>query len=164
MVEGSTRVHAKRSCTLCRHRKTRCELPEASVLLPPSEDILSPNQACHRCRLLNLSCILSDVAKKSRPLKRARATSPTRPLLRHDTSSSSRISPVINSLDILSTFETDEDAANGAGTSKTSMTFHGRPLELTCAMLELAYEGDSRYELPQGIAFDPSFIDSLELG
>ncbi|EIW71637.1 hypothetical protein TREMEDRAFT_73361 [Tremella mesenterica DSM 1558] len=58
------RTHARRSCELCKVRKTRCELPDLDVISSPSP--LPPDKSCHRCRVLALPCVVDDTAKKSR--------------------------------------------------------------------------------------------------
>lgn len=56
------RTHARRSCELCKVRKTRCELPDIDV--PSSTEALPVDKACHRCKVLALPCIVDDVARK----------------------------------------------------------------------------------------------------
>lgn len=58
------RTHARRSCELCKVRKTRCELPDLEV--PSSSSPLPSEKACHRCRVLALPCVVDDSSKKAR--------------------------------------------------------------------------------------------------
>ncbi|WWC92926.1 uncharacterized protein L201_007889 [Kwoniella dendrophila CBS 6074] len=58
------RTHARRSCDVCKVRKTRCELPDLDV--PSGPNPLPTDKACHRCRVLALPCIVDDSGKKSR--------------------------------------------------------------------------------------------------
>ena len=69
------RTHARRSCDLCKIRKTRCELPDLD--LPSSSDPLPSHKACHRCRVLELPCVIDDRSRKQR--KRIRDTGWTSP-------------------------------------------------------------------------------------
>ncbi|WWD20195.1 hypothetical protein CI109_104671 [Kwoniella shandongensis] len=62
------RTHARRSCDVCKVRKTRCELPDLDV--PSGPDPLPLDKSCHRCKVLALPCIVDDSAKKQR--KRSR--------------------------------------------------------------------------------------------
>ncbi|WVQ96117.1 hypothetical protein IAU59_003219 [Kwoniella sp. CBS 9459] len=62
------RTHARRSCDVCKVRKTRCELPDLDVPAGPTP--LPLDKSCHRCRVLALPCIVDDGGKKQR--KRAR--------------------------------------------------------------------------------------------
>ncbi|WVF68579.1 hypothetical protein IAT40_003348 [Kwoniella sp. CBS 6097] len=62
------RTHARRSCDVCKVRKTRCELPDLDVPAGPTP--LSLDKSCHRCRVLALPCIVDDGGKKQK--KRAR--------------------------------------------------------------------------------------------
>jgi hypothetical protein len=114
------RSHSTRCCTLCRRRKTRCELPSAALLLPASPDPLPPHQACHRCNVLSVPCILTPVAKKlarnirPRPASSSNVVGESRDASQsvHAGSTSSCIAgtsppqlPIVNhGLDILSTF------------------------------------------------------------
>lgn len=58
------RTHARRSCNVCKVRKTRCELPDLGV--PASSDPLPEDKSCHRCRVLSLPCVVNDSHMKSR--------------------------------------------------------------------------------------------------
>ncbi|SNX81344.1 uncharacterized protein MEPE_00049 [Melanopsichium pennsylvanicum] len=101
------RTHARRSCLMCQQRKARCELPNLEI--PSSPFPLPNNQACHRCKTLQISCIVDDTNKKKSkklahgepdhpaPAKR-RASAAGRRLLRRsstDTSHSSSIRDAI---------------------------------------------------------------------
>ena len=59
------RVLAKRSCLTCREKKSRCELPDLYV--PSSHDALPPNKRCHRCKVLDLDCVVYDGDRKRKP-------------------------------------------------------------------------------------------------
>ncbi|SPO19642.1 uncharacterized protein UTRI_00025_B [Ustilago trichophora] len=56
------RTHARRSCQMCQQRKARCELPDLDV--PSSSLPLPAHQACHRCKTLQISCIVDDANRK----------------------------------------------------------------------------------------------------
>ena len=71
----SSRPHARRCCALCRQRKTRCELPTASLLLPAGPDPLPTHHACHRCIVLSVECILLPAQAKRTKKGRPRAVS-----------------------------------------------------------------------------------------
>ncbi|WVW86796.1 hypothetical protein I302_108851 [Kwoniella bestiolae CBS 10118] len=58
------RTHARRSCDVCKVRKTRCELPDLDV--PSGPNPLPADKSCHRCRVLALPCIVDDSGKKQR--------------------------------------------------------------------------------------------------
>lgn len=51
------RTHALRTCSTCRKRKVRCELPDVNVESSPNAP-LSRSKACHRCRILNIDCFV----------------------------------------------------------------------------------------------------------
>ncbi|SPO29125.1 uncharacterized protein UTRI_06074 [Ustilago trichophora] len=59
------RRYARRSCLTCRSKKTRCELPDESV--PSSHDPLPVYKACHRCRALDIHCVVWDGDRKRKP-------------------------------------------------------------------------------------------------
>jgi hypothetical protein len=61
------RTHARRSCDLCKVRKTRCELPDLDVI--SSTEPLPGDKACHRCRVLALPCVVDDTNKRKRTLE-----------------------------------------------------------------------------------------------
>ena len=69
------RTHARRSCQMCQRRKARCELPDLEV--PSSPLPLPDHQACHRCKTLQISCIVDDANKKVK--KAASNDTPSRP-------------------------------------------------------------------------------------
>jgi hypothetical protein len=70
------RTHSSRCCTLCRLRKTRCELPPAALSLPAGSGPLPSDQACHRCNVLSTQCILVPASDRTkRPSKRSRVPS-----------------------------------------------------------------------------------------
>ncbi|GAK62639.1 uncharacterized protein PAN0_001c0840 [Moesziomyces antarcticus] len=70
------RTHARRSCQMCQQRKARCELPDLEV--PSSPLPLPDHQACHRCKTLQISCIVDD-ANKKKPRKNTADTDPAQP-------------------------------------------------------------------------------------
>ncbi|TKY88063.1 hypothetical protein EX895_003159 [Sporisorium graminicola] len=59
------RRYARRSCLTCRSKKTRCELPDEGV--PSSHDPLPAYKACHRCRALDIPCVVWDGDRKRKP-------------------------------------------------------------------------------------------------
>lgn len=61
-IPAAKRTHARRSCELCKVRKTRCELPDLNV--ESGNGPLPPDKACHRCKVLALPCTVDDVARK----------------------------------------------------------------------------------------------------
>ncbi|GAA93424.1 uncharacterized protein L969DRAFT_96052 [Mixia osmundae IAM 14324] len=58
------RVTSRRTCQICRQRKSRCELPDAALDMPPG--LLSRELACHRCQILSLSCDLAPESTRKR--------------------------------------------------------------------------------------------------
>ena len=58
------RTHARRSCDLCKLRKTRCELPDLDVAAGP--DPLPIGKSCHRCQVLSLPCVVDDAKKQKK--------------------------------------------------------------------------------------------------
>ncbi|KAK6908807.1 hypothetical protein I203_102811 [Kwoniella mangroviensis CBS 8507] len=176
------RTHARRSCDVCKVRKTRCELPDLDV--PSGPNPLPTDKSCHRCRVLALPCIVDDSGKKQRkrgrdettntdvkptdgqqlkegitPPKRRgtkgankRAGTSSTPLSRrqsivnHALDVLTGISPLAihqqpASLDEASRIQPDlptYDHGDCIDQSK-SMKLHGRPAELACAMLKVAY-------------------------
>lgn len=56
---------AKRSCTSCREKKARCELPDVSV--PSSRDPVPEPKRCHRCKVLDIDCVVWDGDRKRKP-------------------------------------------------------------------------------------------------
>ncbi|EPQ31975.1 uncharacterized protein PFL1_00173 [Pseudozyma flocculosa PF-1] len=76
------RTHARRSCQMCQQRKARCELPDLTV--PSGPGPLADHLACHRCKTLQISCIVDDSNKKrGRKLTESKGTheTPARPTL-----------------------------------------------------------------------------------
>ncbi|GAC93619.1 potential fungal zinc cluster transcription factor [Pseudozyma hubeiensis SY62] len=59
------RRYARRSCLTCRSKKTRCELPDEAVA--SSHDPLPAYKACHRCRALDIPCVVWDGDRKRKP-------------------------------------------------------------------------------------------------
>jgi hypothetical protein len=169
------RTHARRSCDVCKIRKTRCELPDLDV--PSSQTHLPLDKACHRCRILSIPCIVDDSGKK--PRKRITIAEytggPTAPKPKRartgagassKTTSTELAASIDHTLDILHGFAPLEDSpgwtladAGASGTEGTdagimppyrnsepnesdqskTLKLHGRPLELVCAMLGVAY-------------------------
>jgi hypothetical protein len=68
------RTHARRSCDLCKLRKTRCELPDLDVVAGPEPQ--SFEKSCHRCQVLSLPCIVDDT--KGKPKVRGEDAGPSR--------------------------------------------------------------------------------------
>lgn len=58
------RTHARRSCDLCKLRKTRCELPDLDIA--PGPDPQPVDKACHRCQVLSLPCVVDDAKSRQR--------------------------------------------------------------------------------------------------
>ena len=58
----ATRTHARRSCEICKARKTRCELPDVNVQSSTEPQPLE--FSCHRCRTLVLPCVVNDEGRK----------------------------------------------------------------------------------------------------
>ncbi|CBQ67422.1 conserved hypothetical protein [Sporisorium reilianum SRZ2] len=94
------RTHARRSCQMCQQRKARCELPDLDV--PSSALPLPDHQKCHRCKTLQISCIVDDANRKktnkpagdpsyarSSPSKRQDAASTDRRALRKSSTNAS---------------------------------------------------------------------------
>lgn len=62
------RTYARRSCDVCKKRKTRCELPDFSI--PASSTPLSEELACHRCKQLKLECVVSSKLRGEKSSRR----------------------------------------------------------------------------------------------
>ncbi|WWC73543.1 uncharacterized protein I206_107515 [Kwoniella pini CBS 10737] len=190
MEARAKRTHARRSCDVCKVRKTRCELPDLDV--PSGPTPLPTDKACHRCRVLALPCIVDDSGKKSRKRARdgikedslagegvvgnkiedtqKRKTSKPKRSGSSSTPSSQkgltrRQSELNHSLDVLHGISPlalqpphthqhqpaslDEASRiqpelppfdqNEAFDQSRSVKLHGRPAELACAMLKVAY-------------------------
>ncbi|CBQ72263.1 conserved hypothetical protein [Sporisorium reilianum SRZ2] len=56
---------AKRSCLKCREKKTRCELPD--IFVDSSKSPLPSDKCCHRCKALDIECIVWDGDRKRKP-------------------------------------------------------------------------------------------------
>ncbi|WVQ79313.1 hypothetical protein IAT38_001410 [Cryptococcus sp. DSM 104549] len=186
------RTHARRSCGICKLRKSRCELPDLDV--PSGPDPLPVEKSCHRCKVLSLPCIVDDSNRKQRKRKddgagggessragtggsreasQSGRSSPKRRNSRAvpvrtastDTSGPGGVNggpavdvdhtlDVLNGLSpidhtpgidpVLASFRDmrrdtyAQDIHRESGKSK-SIKLHGRPLELTSAMLRMAY-------------------------
>lgn len=192
------RTHARRSCDVCKIRKTRCELPDLEVV--SSSTPLPLDKSCHRCRILSLPCVVDDSNRKirrkgtgnteddastssPRPARKRKSAAGLGDMTLHALASSSSgqqqggttttLANIDHTLDILhglnptqgqSGFDTDlsalfssnellaagETGQDGMGSGmggreppenyqSKSMKLHGRPLELVCAMLSVAY-------------------------
>lgn len=57
------RPNAFRSCKGCKEQKKRCELKESILLIEPSTNPVKEEEACSRCFILGLPCILDDFEK-----------------------------------------------------------------------------------------------------
>ena len=189
------RTHARRSCALCKTRKTRCELPDLDVLSSPNA--LPVEKSCHRCKVLALPCVVDDSSRKQRKRSREEAwASPRDPplgsprpkqpkALRSAHSVDSERIGSSHSRDVLRDFvpdfhtaypsasngysATDDDLASPErGMSRGArpcqirgMRYHGRPLELVCAMLRVAYERRQVRSGRQGVATEEVDLDKL---
>ena len=95
------RTHARRSCELCKVRKTRCELPDLDI--PSGSTALPADKACHRCKVLALPCVVDDASR--RPRKRASdielspQTRPSSSMAIHGESSKKRGKKAVGSID-----------------------------------------------------------------
>lgn len=67
---------AKRSCLKCREKKTRCELPD--VYVESSKIPLPSDKRCHRCKALDIECIVWDGDRKRKPRPNPRNSSTSR--------------------------------------------------------------------------------------
>uniref|UniRef100_V5EVZ6 Zn(2)-C6 fungal-type domain-containing protein n=2 Tax=Kalmanozyma brasiliensis (strain GHG001) TaxID=1365824 RepID=V5EVZ6_KALBG len=108
---------------MCQQRKARCELPDLEV--PSSSLPLPYHQACHRCKTLQISCIVDDANKKkpkvstaesgsarSTPSKRRSSAAATdRPAMRKSSTTTS----------LASNFGDTLGAQSQASTSSTSL-------------------------------------------
>lgn len=56
---------AKRSCSNCREKKARCELPDIHV--PSSKEPVVEAKRCHRCNVLDIDCVVWDGDRKRKP-------------------------------------------------------------------------------------------------
>lgn len=179
------RTHARRSCELCKVRKTRCELPDIDV--PSSGEALPVDKACHRCKVLALPCVVDDIARKPSK-KRARAAEEAGETSIFRDASGSKAKGkngstrstaekkdsgegIDHSLEIMQGIHPGLEwtGCNGqpalyssdpflraspitstfgaAGPPTNVMKLHGRPLELVCMMLRIAY---AKSEIKQG--------------
>jgi len=131
------RTHARRSCQLCKVRKTRCELPDLEV--PSSVEPLAVDKSCHRCKVLSLPCVVDDTLKKSRkkPARQDAANStPETARSEAPEASTSRSNALNHSLDLVHGFTPVSAPRN---VPPRSMRLHGRPFELLCEMMSVAY-------------------------
>lgn len=62
------RTHARRSCDLCKLRKTRCELPDLDIAA--SSEAQPYDKSCHRCQVLSLPCVVDDSKSGARGKRR----------------------------------------------------------------------------------------------
>ncbi|OWZ43840.1 hypothetical protein C356_03405 [Cryptococcus neoformans c45] len=177
------RTHARRSCSICKLRKSRCELPDLNV--PSGPDPLPDDKACHRCKVLSLPCVVDDSNRKQRKRKDPPSSGlsqgqetpeagpstskrqepisagPSRMLAsKFIIPSQSSIHAIDHSLDLLPGLplfngqalaadpvdnfeklkrELGTRGVDGESGNTLSIKLHGRPLELTCAMLRVAY-------------------------
>ena len=181
------RTHARRSCELCKVRKTRCELPDIGVA--SSSTPLAADKACHRCQVLALPCVVDDTAKnvrrqqsqqdsretsvakdspKSPKRKRSKVQKDAKTIKVEQEGTDQRAPKGSNgvngnqsrsgsaaSVDVLHGFRLEESTSKSAGggvvmppygssapmesPQSKSMKLHGRPLELVCAMIGVAY-------------------------
>ncbi|KAI8595548.1 hypothetical protein EDD21DRAFT_420558 [Dissophora ornata] len=53
---------AKRICSSCREKKARCELPD--LFVPSSLQPVAESKRCHRCKVLDIDCIVWDGDRK----------------------------------------------------------------------------------------------------
>lgn len=90
------RTHARRTCTTCRDRKTRCILPEASLDVPSSTVPLSDELRCARCARLKVQCVVFDDERKAREGKPPRYGPPSASMssARPSASASAELSPI----------------------------------------------------------------------
>jgi hypothetical protein len=58
------RTHARRSCDLCKLRKTRCELPDLEITA--TSEPQPYEKSCHRCQVLSLPCVVDDTKGKAK--------------------------------------------------------------------------------------------------
>ncbi|KAF9373064.1 hypothetical protein CPB97_000824 [Podila verticillata] len=63
---------AKRSCSNCREKKARCELPDIHV--PSSKQPVAEAKRCHRCNVLDIDCVVWDGDRKRKPKPRPLTT------------------------------------------------------------------------------------------
>ena len=118
------RTHARRSCDLCKLRKTRCELPDLDVIAGPEPQ--SYEKSCHRCQVLSLPCIVDDTKGKARraddagpsragstSLSRDRGSSPKRRKTMRQSNGSGELktlaSIVNDSLELMHSFDEELD-------------------------------------------------------
>lgn len=111
------RTHARRSCQMCQQRKARCELPDLEV--PSGPLPLPDHQACHRCRTLQISCIVDD-ANKKKAKKPIAETNTTRPLPSRMRSSNNSLSGMQTSSNNASLSSTFGDRMSISSTGSTS--------------------------------------------
>ncbi|KAI8600919.1 hypothetical protein EDD21DRAFT_444145, partial [Dissophora ornata] len=61
-VPRRKRPLAKRICSSCREKKARCELPD--LFVPSSLQPVAESKRCHRCKVLDIDCIVWDGDRK----------------------------------------------------------------------------------------------------
>nr|ODN95589.1 hypothetical protein L204_04130 [Cryptococcus depauperatus CBS 7855] len=190
------RTHARRSCGICKLRKSRCELPDLDV--PSGPDPLPKDKACHRCKVLALPCVVDDSNRKQRKRKDGSESAQvgSRQFKRRDSkdatvqtlstepgvTSQSTVYKVDHTLNTVSDFtlvqrpllpanpvdnyeelkrELNARGIDGDAGKTKSIKLHGRPLELTCAMLRVAYGRKEKKGKRLRLEDDEIEIDSL---
>lgn len=134
---------ARRSCQLCRHRKTRCELPDPTV--PDGPSPLPDTRKCHRCKVLGEECVVLAAGTRAGPGKKRKAEDSE---LRRETQSPTSIQDGGGErVELLTTFDPEGHGPSGSGggqnrRGESSMQYHTRPITLTSAMLRRAFPAD----------------------
>ena len=151
------RTHSRRSCELCKRRKSRCELPDQWVA--SSTEPQPMDKSCHRCIVLSVPCIVDDTGRRrglpDRPQRQSRAKPRAEPEKEAVGNAPSSSTPGFSLLSdqhvygrarVLHDFRPqlngvtppDVSMSNSMHQIKT-MELHGRPLRLACVMLGAAY-------------------------
>lgn len=179
MDAKAKRTHARRSCDLCKVRKTRCELPDLDVL--SSSNPLPADKACHRCRVLSLPCVVDDSAKRigkkkddSSGQSLAGFKPPAKRRKRDTDAESSTLANTALALRLMQTFDGELDPSLRAGgpsfgaipdanafiDQDRTMKFQTRPYELVAAMLTVAY-GRTKTTPPKLAFYQDVNLDKL---
>jgi hypothetical protein len=144
---------ARRSCQLCRHRKTRCELPDPTVPDDPSP--LPEARKCHRCKVLGEQCVVFTAGSRAGLIKKRKAgeaelegQAPLPTSIQHGGG---------ERVELLTTFDPEGHRPSGSGGGprrhgESSMQYHTRPITVTSAMLRCAFPGNADDSEPEGEA------------
>jgi hypothetical protein len=158
-TSSTRRSIARRSCQLCRHRKTRCELPDPTV--PDGPSPLPEARQCHRCRVLGEECVVFAAGARAGSSKKRKAGDSE--LEQQAQVPTSIRDGVGERVELLTTFDPEGHGPSGSGggpnrRGESSMQYHTRPITLTSAMLRRAFPADADDSEPE----DEASIEGLQ--